>query len=265
MYSLRLTCAAEDVDLLSAALWDAGTDGIQELEVGYTTTLIAAFDSNAARDDLLTRFASYSPEWQSAAGTDWVRQSRDAWPARSVGSRLFLAPPWNTEATPPGRERIIHNPGLACGTGEHPCTQLALMALEECVIPHCKVIDVGTGSGILAIAALRLGAKTAVGIDTDVAVLEAATENFGLNELTPLLVAGSAECLGDQCSDITVANVSSSVLLSILDELMRITRVNGWLILTGFPDDELRPFQRTFPDAQISQMNEWRCLSVRLS
>ncbi len=270
MYSLRLTCTATDVDLLSAELWDAGTEGIQEIDAGEKTILIAAFNGNSARDDLLARFASYSPEWQHADGIDWVRRTRDAWPARSIGSRLFLAPLWNADTTPPGRERLIHNPGLACGTGEHPCTQLALTALEACVTPGCSVVDVGTGSGILAIAALRLGAETAAGIDIDVAALQAASENFLLNKLTPTLAAGSAECVADESADVTVANISGSVLLSIIDQLVRITRVDGCLILTGFPETELRPFQRIFPDAEISQVaisqrSEWCCLTIRLS
>ncbi len=265
MYAFRCACATADVDLLSAELSDAGTVGIQEIDIGEQTILIAAFQSNDSRGDLLARFASYSPTWESVDSIDWVRQTHEAWPARSIGSRLFLAPPWNSEPTPPGRQRIMHNPGLACGTGEHPCTQLALIALEKCVAPGYTVADVGTGSGVLVIAALALGAAIAFGIDTDMAALQAAIGNFALNKVTPKLTAGSAECLADECCDVTIANIGGTVLLSILDELLRMTRANGWLILTGFPWEELPPFQRMFPEAEISQIDEWRCLTVRLS
>ena len=75
-----------------------------------------------------------------------------------VGERLFLAPPWSEETVPDGRVRLIHNPGLACGTGEHPCTQMALAAMERIVKPGDRVADIGTGSGILAIGAALLKA-----------------------------------------------------------------------------------------------------------
>ena len=162
-----LNCNADDADLLSAELWEAGTAGIQELENGGgALTLMASFETNDERDELLRRFDRFSPAWIHENDTDWVQETKRAWPGQCVGTQLFLAPPWCDEATPPGRERVIHNPGLACGTGDHPCTQLALEALEQVVIPACSVADIGTGSGILAIAALRLGAATAFGMDT---------------------------------------------------------------------------------------------------
>jgi ribosomal protein L11 methyltransferase len=127
------------------------------------------------------------------------------------------------------------------------------------------VVDAGTGSGILSIAALRLGAATVIGIDTDRATLQAAKENFRLNGVDPLLAAGSADCIVENWSDVSVANISGTVLLSILDELIRITRANGWLILTGFPHHELATFEQMFPNAEISAIDEWRALAVKLS
>jgi len=265
MYSLRLTCTAEQVELVSSELWEAGTIGIQESERGEKRILVASFDSDEPVPGLLARLAGYSPECQHTNPIDWVEQTRTAWPARSIGMRLFLVPPWNRDLTPTRRERLVHNPGLACGTGEHACSQLALMALEKSVTPGCSVVDVGTGSGILAIAALRLGAGLAVGIDPDVTALAVAAENFRLNDVMPTLVAGSADCVASGCSDVSVANLSGTVLLSILDELIRITRADGWLILTGFPETELGAFQSVFPGAEVSRMGESRCLQIKLS
>jgi ribosomal protein L11 methyltransferase len=265
MYSLRITCSSEQVDGLSGELWEAGTSGIREISGSAAVVLIAAFEMNEHRGELLRRFAQYAPEWEHEIGTDWIQYTRDAWPARSVGTKLFLAPHWCSDPTPEGRERIIHNPGQACGTGEHPCTQLALKALEECVWAGSRVIDVGTGSGILAIAARRLGAATAIGMDIDEASLQAARENFLLNNLTPRLVVGSAEAVPDACADVTVANINGTVLLSMLDELLRITRTNGWLILTGFAEEECPALQAYFPDAIVSAINEWRCLLANVS
>ena len=149
--------------------------------------LIATFETNEHRAELLRRFAHHTPAWEQETLTDWIQHTRDAWPARIVGAKLFLAPKWCNDPTPEGRERIVHNPGQACGTGEHSCTQLALRALEECVTADSRVIDVGTGSGILAIAAVRLGAASAIGVDINEASLHTARENFLLNDLTPKL------------------------------------------------------------------------------
>jgi ribosomal protein L11 methyltransferase len=119
---------------------------------------------------------------------------------------------------------------------------------------------VGTGSGILAVAAVRLGARFVIGFDVDEASLQAARENFFLNGLIPLLVAGSAEAAIDGWADVTVANISGTVLLSMLDDLLRITRANGCLILTGFTEAELPVFKTCFPGAAVWAMNEWRCV-----
>jgi ribosomal protein L11 methylase PrmA len=86
-----------------------------------------------------------------------------------------------------------------------------------------------------------------------------------LNGLIPLLVGGSAEAAADGCANVTVANISGTVLLSMLDELLRITRAHGWLVLTGFTDAELPVFQTYFPSAAVSAMNEWRCVVANVS
>lgn len=264
MYSLHLTCNPETVDLLSAELWELGTAGIRELDYGERVTLIAGFENNAGRAAMLERFAAFSPEWELEEATDWVQWTQDAWPPRPVGERLYLAPPWSTELTPQNRIRLVHNPGLACGTGEHPCTQLALAALEHVVMPGCSLLDVGTGSGILAIAAKLLGAALVIGTDTDVEALTAAQENFALNHLHSLILGGSADALQSARFDVAVANISGTVLLSIIDDLRRVTRIGGHLVLTGFTEWELPAFLCLFPSAQVSSLNEWRCITTLL-
>ena len=292
MYSLHLTCKPGEVEELSVALWEAGTLGIREEDRGQHVELIAGFEEPINHDSL----AAYHPTWEREAETDWVLATQAAWPARLIGQRLFLTPVWNTEATPPGRVRVIHNPGLASGTGEHPCTQLALESLERCVheaqrarmragqgekntpslgpaslkpspsyacsLKGCLVVDVGTGSGILSIAALRLGAQLAVALDRDYVALATASENFQLNELPLTLAAGSANCVASEVADVVVANISGTVLLSMADELLRVLRPSGRLILTGFPESELHVLMRAFGPGEVSGMNEWRCLTI---
>ena len=253
MYSLHIECDSDQADLLSAELWEAGTVAIRELADG----LIAAFETNDQRTELLKRFGG---TWTQEDSTDWVEATQRAWPARLIGGKIFLAPHWCQDETPAGRVRIVHNPGLACGTGEHPCTQLALVALESINLKGKTLVDVGTGSGLLAAAALLLGANVAIGVDHDEAALHAARENFELNRLPAHLAVGSADCL--RAADVTVVNISATVILSIADELLRI---GGQLILTGFSDYELPPMQQTFGTGTVTSSGEWCCLSLQAS
>jgi len=263
VYSLLLRCRPEDVDLLSGDLWTEGTEGIQELADDNGVLLIASFAGSENREHLLAHFGPFAPKWRQERAIDWVEATKSAWPARQVGERIFLVPHWSTDPTPAGRKRLVHNPALACGTGEHPCTQLALIALEQFVEPGFGVVDVGTGSGILAIAAVRLGARFAFGIDTDEAALQAAKQNFELNELKANLVAGSADCLAVDCADVTIANINATVLLFLVEDLIRITKVDGRLILTGFTEAELNGLRRNFTNSSVLEMDEWRCLIIK--
>lgn len=157
----------------------------------------------------------------------------------------------------------MQNPGLACGTGEHPCTQLALQALEEVVEPRVRVVDIGTGSGVLAVAASQLGASLAVGIDPDEQGLLVARDNFRLNGLPALLAAGFADAVASGWADVTVSNISGTVLLDIMDDLLRITRPGGVLVLTGFTEAELPAFESLASGGHVLSSGEWRCLIVR--
>jgi ribosomal protein L11 methyltransferase len=266
MYSLHLKCTISEVDQISSELWEQGTVGIHEIDnENNSVELIAGFETNRQRAQLLRAFATFSPRWRRENATDWVAETHRCWPARPVGMRLFVAPVWSNEPTPPGRQRVIHNPGLACGTGEHPCTRLALQALERMIRSDSRVADIGTGSGILAVAALRLGANFAAAIDTDDAALGAARENLQLNGLPADLVAGSADCLGDASVDLAVANISARVLLSITDDLLRIVRADGALVLTGFPVSESNAVASVFTPVESMSEEDWVCFISRAS
>lgn len=262
MKALHLVCSAGQVDDLSYALWELGTVGIREESQGEDVRLVAIFENSIDHSDLSRRFKEFRPSWQEEKDTDWVVAIQDAWPPREIGERLFLAPHWNTQPTPPNRLRIVHNPGLASGTGEHPCTQLALASLEKSVAVGDRVVDVGTGSGILAVAALLLGAHCAIALDLDFQSLETARENFTLNRLWALIVNGSADCICDEAANLVVANISATVLLSIADELLRILPPGGKLILTGFSEDESAAVEQIFGTGVRTQFNEWLCLTL---
>jgi ribosomal protein L11 methyltransferase len=142
---------------------------------------------------------------------------------------------------------------------------MALLALERSVFPGCGVVDVGTGSGMLAIATRLLGAATAFGLDVDCAALKIARGNFQLNDVQATLICGSAECTRTAVADIAVANISGSVLLAIWDDLVRITRPGGKLIVTGFTTSEAAAFRALLANCEELQSDDWSCLCATFS
>src|ERR1700691_3381836 len=145
MFSIEIACPPEQNDMLVAELWEEGSAGIVELEGGG---LRAFFEDDADRAALAKRFHAVSARREKQR--DWVAMSRATWEPLPVGERFFLVPEWRSDAAPAGRFRIAVNPGMAFGTGMHETTQLCLEALEAYVRPGARVLDVGTGSGILA-------------------------------------------------------------------------------------------------------------------
>ena len=211
MFSVRIEVEPERADALLADLWEAGTVGVIEGE-GFVEAFFA--DAESAR-----RFG----EPRRAAEVDWVRATQDAWPPVLAGKKFFVVAPWRTEPTPPGRFRLEINPGLQCGTGQHPCTQLCLEAMEQVIRPGDAVLDVGSGSGILSIAAKLLGAGLVVSCDLDP----------GAEKVAPFFV-GSADAVRSGSFDVVVANISEAVMGEMRAELERVASKR---ILSGFQDE----------------------------
>jgi len=228
MFSLRLDVppGVDSLEELIAELWECGTTGITE-EAG---AIRAFFDDDSAAMGLRERFARFQPAFREEPPIDWVAATVDAWPPLAIGKRFFLVPPWSEEPTPPGRLRLAINPGMACGTGRHPATQLALEAIERYVQPGDRVADIGTGSGILAAAAGLMAARQVIACDIDQESVRVAGERLQ----SPLFV-GSADALRSGWSDVVIANIDAAVIERLRVEFERIRKPHSTLILTGFP------------------------------
>jgi ribosomal protein L11 methyltransferase len=251
LFSLLLRVPEQDHDLVIAELWERGTAGV----VQQDGALEAFFDDAADSTALFRHFAPFSPEVRQSEHADWVRQTQDSFPPQLIGDRFFLVPPWNRDPAPAGRIRLEINPGLACGTGWHPCTRLCLEALERYVRPGYRVLDVGAGSGILSAAAALLGAGLVVGCDIDGDAVRIARERIAV----PLFV-GSADAVASGSFDVLVANISARAARDLFPELRRVAEV---LILSGFPTAPALP--ETFPalpepTTATLESDGWLCL-----
>jgi ribosomal protein L11 methyltransferase len=241
MYVLLLDCPADAKDLLLADLWERGTAGVQEEDLpGGRCALKAFFNA---------RFEAPSgARWEDAEDRDWVALSQSLWHPLLVGSRFFLAPAWNHDPTPPGRLRLEMQPGQACGTGWSPATQSALEGLESRLRPGATVLDLGTGSGILAVAAARLGAGRVYACDIDPAAAQVAQSRFRAEAIEVGLFVGSLRAVATASIDLLVANLNAETLLHLAPEIERIKKPGGLAVLAGFTPADLPRLRPAFPD-----------------
>jgi ribosomal protein L11 methyltransferase len=170
---------------------------------------------------------------------DWESAWKEFFKPLRVGRRLVVKPSWEEYDPRPDDLVVELDPGMAFGTGAHPTTQLCLEALEELVQPGARILDFGTGSGILSIAAARLGAAAVTGLDNDPVAAAAADLNVTANRLRNRIriQGGDLESLapGDTFEGI-VANILAGVILDYAEGLARHCRPGGWLITSGIVD-----------------------------
>jgi ribosomal protein L11 methyltransferase len=243
MFSLEIECDPDDRELLIADLWDHHSAGIVELS---HSRVRAFFEDSEDRDELLQLFPGST--WRVEANRDWVQSARDLLQPMEVGARFFLVPEWRDDPTPAGRFRIVVNPGMAFGTGVHETTQLCLEALEEFVKPGDRVLDVGTGSGILARAAALLGAGKVYACDIDPVAVEIAGNGF----------VGSVNAVAASSVDLVVANISPEAIVQIAPDLVRVLRPNGILLASGLEIPEVEQVKAALPpNREVRSKGNW--------
>ena len=209
------------------------------------------------------------------AETNWEDSWKENYPPQPVGSRLVVLPYWLADGDTEGRLPVILDPGLTFGTGAHPSTQMVLEAMESAIFPGASCLDLGSGSGILSIAALRLGAKTAIGVDIDPKAEDIARENaayngFGAPEFTALTGNVTADKkLMDQLIqnhyDVVLVNIVADVIIGLAPVLPKLLDGGSQLILSGILDTRLADVLSALKQAglqakEIHQKEEWRCI-----
>jgi ribosomal protein L11 methyltransferase len=232
MFSIDIECSQRDKEFTIADLWETGSIGIVEVEDRDDMALLRAFfDDDGREPELVARFGG---EARPADTRDWVAFAREHLKPMEIGRRIFVIPEWRDDPTPPGRIRITINAGLAFGTGAHETTRLCLESVERHVTGGATVVDIGTGSGILCEAALKLGAGRAFAADTDPEAVSVARENFERAGVDIPVFTGSADAVAGGMADIVVANISPAWIAELAPEWIRILKADGAGILSGF-------------------------------
>ena len=244
-------------------------DGTEETQLKKLEKLLEALKRRSPGKNLGTLEISSAllPE------TNWEESWRDSYPPQPVGEKLIVVPCWNPESG--DRIPIILDPGLTFGTGAHPSTQMCMEFMEELVKPGMDVIDLGSGSGILSIAALRLGAKTAIGVDIDPKAEDIARENAGFNDFGPDrfdAVTGNVtedrelmEALSKKHYDLVFVNIVADVIIGLAPVLKHFMDENTRVICSGILDVREEDVHTALEDAGLTILatkarEDWRSL-----
>ena len=179
----------------------------------------------------------YEPQTVSLREEDWATSWQKYYQPIPVGRRVYIVPEWmRSEPVPEGRVPLYLNPGLTFGTGSHATTQLCLELLEEAVTPGCAVLDLGCGSGILAIAALKLGAERAIGVDIDPKAVDVAYENAAMNGIGPdRLTVLAGDVLSDHVLSVRLGRGQNQVVLAniVADVIIPLSGAAGQFLAPG--------------------------------
>lgn len=189
---------------------------------------------------------------------DWFEQARTVIKPLKVGKRIVVTPPWEEYQPADGEIVITIDAGPIFGTGMHETTALCVQALENYLRPGYAVVDFGAGSGILAIAAAKLGASRVVAIEADVEAVQIARDNVarnGVNDIVSVFKAMTPE-VSDIQADLVVANIVPSVLIPNLEPLSRVMARDGKLILSGLNKKTCVEVEEALPGAGYSIMDK---------
>lgn len=201
---------------------------------------------------------------------DWANTWKQYYKPSKVGEKIVVKPIWEEYEQKEGELVVNLDPGMAFGTGTHETTRMCIQALEKYVKEESTVFDVGCGSGILAIAAAKLGAKLAVGVDLDPVAVESSIENVGYNNLNNIeILHGNLVEVIDGKSDIVVANILAEIICILTDDVKRVMKDGGVFITSGIIHDRVdmvcEKLEATgFEVIEKNRDGEWNCIVAKL-
>lgn len=255
----------EESGALSITLTDKNDNPILEPELGTTplwpevviqALYARAADAKRAEEDLHTLISGLHCSQSVLADKDWERVWMDDFKPQRFGKRLWICPTWSTPPVP-SDVQVFLDPGLAFGTGHHPTTALCLSWLDEALLLNKSLIDYGCGSGILALAALKLGALSVFAVDRDKQALEACKNNARANKISQALTIGFPESL-EAPVDIIVANILLGPLQSLRARFHHLLKPKGELVVSGLLREQTSQLIETY--APVFTVKEQRFL-----
>ena len=262
------------------AYWDYIDEDLQQKLQGLSRIKLYLEDRETARLAQLRSLADslgLTMETGLLPETNWEESWKDNYPPQIVGEKLIVIPYW-MENPQPDRLPIILDPGLTFGTGAHPSTQMVMEFMEEKVLPGSHCLDLGSGSGILSIAALRLGAESAIGVDIDPKAESIAEENAACNGFTaPKFTALTGNVTADKklmtrlkekAYDVVLVNIVADVICALAPTLPNFLDTHSTLICSGILDNRLSDVVSALEKAgltvtQIREKEEWRSVCAK--
>ena len=262
------------------AYWDYIDEDLQEKLQGLSHIKLYLEDTDTAgmkRLEQQVEKLNLSMKIAPLADVNWEESWKDNYPPQEVGETLVVLPYWLADSYEGDRKPIVLDPGLTFGTGAHPSTQMVMETMENAVKPGWKCLDLGSGSGILSLVALRLGAASSVGIDIDPKAEGIARENAGYNgfaapEFTALTgnVTEDKDLMDKLAAeeyDLVLVNIVADVIIGLAPILPNFLTEKSLLICSGILDVRLEEVIAALENAglkiaSVKEKEDWRCVAA---
>ncbi len=270
------------------AYWDYIDEGLQQKLQGLSQIKLYLESSDTAGRQKLERLLQQLRDRgdlgplelsvTTLAQTNWEESWKENYPPQPVGQKLVVLPCWLADSDTAGRIPVILDPGLTFGTGAHPSTQMVMELMEQLLAPGGSCLDLGSGSGILSIAALRLGAASAIGVDIDPKAEDIARENAGFNGYAaPEFTALTGNVLTDtqlltrlqsRRYDLVLVNIVADVIIGLPPVLPMLLEEGSTLICSGILDVRLPEVIAALEQAGLTvtrqqAKEDWRCVAAK--
>jgi ribosomal protein L11 methyltransferase len=275
---VHVDVAADDVESASDVLFELGATGIEERDNTTTmlragvgeglVTLVANFEDDATANEAVAAIdPTWNPRVEHVVGDAWREGWREFFKPSRVGQRLVVRPPWEEFDAKAGDVVLTLDPGLAFGTGTHETTRLVLAQIDARVLPGQRVLDVGCGSGILAIAAAMLGARELIAIDVDDDSVNATNENAQKNGVAEHIQASRLPVAHvTERFPLVLANIEARVLIPMAPDLIARVAEGGTLVLSGVLRDQADQVRAAYAPLTLLEQpaeGEWVALVLR--
>jgi ribosomal protein L11 methyltransferase len=249
------------LDRFQASLTDFDVAAVEETsDTAWRIFFSSAAERDRAAGALLQDFPDLTLTALDVPDEDWAARSQAGLQSVRVGN-IVVSPPWDVPTV------VVIQPSMGFGTGHHATTRLCLSALQRIDLQGKTVIDVGTGSGVLAIAASLRGASNVIGFDDDADAVQSARENLALNPRARVILrVGDLREAQTAWADVVTANLTGAVLIAAAGQLRLLTGDGGRLILSGFMEREEADVLAAYPDLTTehrAQEDEWLCVTLR--